>query len=211
MNAFYRVIRSRRRSVAVIVADGSVTVRAPLGMSDDAIARFVESKRAWIERKLVRDPRFDAVRRGEAVLRAGESFPMRFGERTGEEGGVFYFKNAAAVRPYFIKRWGTQLTDRLLFLSRQARLYPSAVCLRDFKARWGSCDGAGVIKLNWRLLMLPPALCDYVLLHELCHLAVPDHSAAFWALLSRFCPFPKRLRAELKRYAFLTLLYRNAS
>ena len=83
--------------------------------------------------------------------------------------------------------------------------------LRDFKARWGSCDAKGVVSLNWRLTMLPLPLRDYVLVHELCHRRHLDHSPAFWAEVARFCPDYAHLRGELRAYSFLTLLYRKRS
>ena len=64
------------------------------------------------------------------------------------------------------------------------------------------------IKLNWRLLMLPPDLRRYVLIHELCHLRQMNHSCAFWALVQTFCPSYKQCLRRLKEYSFLTGLYR---
>lgn len=210
-NIQYELIRSRRRTLSVIVADGKVTVRAPLRMSADAIARFVEGKRLWIEKQIARrDPRFDAVREGRALLCGGRLFPVRFGAaQSGEAEGAFYFKEEASVRAYFIRTRGEAFLREVRECAERAGLFPSRVLLRDFKARWGSCDAEGVIKLNWRLLMLPTELRVYVIVHELCHLKVLSHSAAFWAEVGRLCSDWPRLRRELKNYAFLTAMYRR--
>jgi len=64
--------------------------------------------------------------------------------------------------------------------------------------RWGSCSRAGAISLNARLLLVPPPQVEYVLLHELCHTREPNHSAAFWALVGRYCPDYPRRRAALR-------------
>lgn len=206
----FRIIRARRRTLAVIVADGEVTVRAPLRVTDEQIGRFVESKRDWIGRQLAqRDPRFDTVREGREILCAGELFPVFFGARCNEEkDGAFFFKNVQAVHPCFIRRFGAALKEETAELSRIAGVCPKEILLRDFKARWGSCDAAGVIKLNWRLAMLPPRLCTYVMIHELCHLKHLDHSAAFWSEVKKLCPDYFALRKELKGYAFLTRCFR---
>ncbi len=208
----YRVLRSRRRTLVITVSADSVVVRAPLGMPDAAIAAFVAEKRGWIERKLreYADDRFAAVRSGECLLDAGIQRPVRFGApRDGEGAEGFFFRSALSVRRYFERTRGPVLIDALHALSRKAGVSAADVKLRDFKARWGSCDAQGVICLNWRLSMLPLPLRDYVLLHELCHRRHLDHSPAFWAEVSRFCPDYARLRGELRAYSFLSLLYRR--
>ena len=83
------------------------------------------------------------------------------------------------------------------------------VKLRDFKARWGSCDASGNISLNWRLCMVPPDLRQYVYIHELCHRMYFDHSPAFWRAVGTFCPDYRTARRRLKEYSFLMLLYRS--
>lgn len=85
---------------------------------------------------------------------------------------------------------------------------PEDLQVRDFKAKWGSCDSRGLIKINWRILFLRPPLREYILVHELCHLKFLNHSADFWAEVEQFCPSYRKLRKELKDMAFLTELYR---
>nr|VFJ54247.1 MAG: hypothetical protein BECKDK2373C_GA0170839_104231 [Candidatus Kentron sp. DK] len=74
---------------------------------------------------------------------------------------------------------------------------PSKVSIRGQKTRWGSCSGKGHISLNWRLMLLPRELVDYVLIHELCHLYHMNHSPEFWALVARAVPGWKACRAGL--------------
>jgi predicted metal-dependent hydrolase len=65
---------------------------------------------------------------------------------------------------------------------------------------WGSCSGRGTLSFNWRLVLAPPDVVDYVIVHELCHLRVPNHSRSFWALLERHRPHWRRQRAWLREY-----------
>ncbi|MDP9400540.1 MAG: M48 family metallopeptidase, partial [Actinomycetota bacterium] len=66
---------------------------------------------------------------------------------------------------------------------------PSArLAIRGQRTRWGSCSSSGTVSINWRLLLAPEAVLDYVVWHEACHLRVPDHSPRFWALVERHCP-----------------------
>jgi hypothetical protein len=81
-----------------------------------------------------------------------------------------------------------ELPARLSELARLHGFVVSAVSIRNQRTRWGSCSRSGRVSLNWRLIQLPPAVCDYVLLHELTHLRHPNHSARFWRELARLCP-----------------------
>lgn len=209
----YSIQRSRRRTLVITVSEGKVFVKAPIGISDAAIVSFVENKRTWIEKKLQAqgNPKFSQIRGGLKILDAGAEKQVVFGgQKNFETSDTFFLKDFRAVRKYFEKTRGWILTEMLYEFSKKVGMVPQSVALHDFKARWGSCDVGGNIKLNWRLTMLPPQLRDYVLIHELCHLKEMNHSAAFWRLVARHCPNYKTLRKELNSYAFLTLLYRSA-
>jgi predicted metal-dependent hydrolase len=72
------------------------------------------------------------------------------------------------------------------------------VAIRDQRSRWGSCSPRRDISLNWRLVMMPAEVRDYVLLHELAHLRVPNHSRRFWRLLDEICPSWRAARRWLR-------------
>ncbi|TFH51131.1 MAG: M48 family peptidase [Lysobacterales bacterium] len=80
------------------------------------------------------------------------------------------------------------LPARLTPYARMLGVAPKRISIRAQRTRWGSCSSHGTICLNWRLMLLPSDLCDYVLLHELCHLRHMDHSVKFWALVESVFP-----------------------
>lgn len=83
----------------------------------------------------------------------------------------------------------------------------SESCLvKQFSARWGSCQSDGVIKLNWRLIMVPHDVIDYVIIHELCHLSHFNHSQQFWSLVELHCPEFKQHRLWLKQQGSLLMV-----
>jgi predicted metal-dependent hydrolase len=73
------------------------------------------------------------------------------------------------------------------------------VSIRDQRTRWGSCSSSGALSFNWRLLLGPPELLDYVVWHEVCHLVVLDHSPRFWSLLELHSPNYREPRDWLRR------------
>ena len=210
----YILLRSKRRTLSVIVCDGKVTVKAPMGMPTETIERFLTEKKGWLEKKLNEQARaaarFLSVKEGRTLLVAGIEKPVFFGAAKNEErDGAFYLKNERSVRVYFEKTRDWLLVECLYEYAKGVRRPPSEVSVCDFKAKWGSCDAAGHIKLNWRLTMLPLPLSEYVLIHELAHLQELNHSAAFWKEVHRLCPDYRERRKLLKDYSFLTLLYRQ--
>ncbi|HXD16808.1 MAG TPA: M48 family metallopeptidase [Vicinamibacterales bacterium] len=93
-----------------------------------------------------------------------------------------------------------ELPARLRELAVQHGLAVSRVSIRNQRARWGSCGRDGHICLNWRLVLVPSRVRDYVLLHELMHLRRMDHSPAFWRLVAAACPDYLAARAWLRRH-----------
>jgi hypothetical protein len=93
-----------------------------------------------------------------------------------------------------------ELPPRLLALAQQHGLTVSRVSIRNQRSRWGSCGRDGHICLNWRLLLMPPSVADYVLIHELMHLRRMDHSPAYWRLVAAACPDYEAARAWLRRH-----------
>ena len=102
-----------------------------------------------------------------------------------------------ALRRWLLRKGQDHLLPRLADVSHGCGLSYSRSTVRLARSRWGSCSRLGVISLNARLLLLSPALVDYVLLHELCHTRQPNHSPAFWALVARHCPTYPAHRREL--------------
>jgi len=95
------------------------------------------------------------------------------------------------------------LKQRVKFLnSRYYGYFFQEIKIKDQKSRWGSCSPRRVLSLNWRIYYLPPALRDYVIIHEICHLQELNHGPNFWRLVSRAIPDYCQRRQELKKYAF---------
>jgi predicted metal-dependent hydrolase len=102
------------------------------------------------------------------------------------------------------KAWQQQakreLPTRLLELATRHGLAVSRVSVRNQRSRWGSCGPDGHVCLNWRLVLMPAWVRDYVLVHELMHLCRMDHSPAYWRLVAEACPDYRAARDWLRRH-----------
>jgi predicted metal-dependent hydrolase len=96
------------------------------------------------------------------------------------------------------RRAAAELPSRLAERAVSLGLTIARVSIRDQRTRWGSCGPNGHITLNWRLVLMPDWVCDYVLVHELMHLRRRDHSAAFWALVATASPQYEDARVWLR-------------
>ncbi len=89
---------------------------------------------------------------------------------------------------------------RLTQLGAELGVSPGRLSIRAQRARWGSCSWRGDISLNWRLMLLPVPLTEYVTVHELCHLRHLNHSSAFWSMVATRIPDWRERRAELRTF-----------
>jgi len=111
-------------------------------------------------------------------------------------------KIRTAIQAYF-KKCGEEIIKlRLELFSRKMELFPSSISFRNQKTRWGSCGPTGKICLNWRLIIAPLEVIDYVVVHELAHLRHADHSKNFWNLVAQHFPDWKTQRRWLSSHHY---------
>jgi hypothetical protein len=195
----YRVRRApRARRVRVRVdPEHGVEVVLPPRASERAAAAAVAELAPWIERRLAELARARArVARDVAWLPylderlALVSEPGR--RRAHRAGAVLLIPPGEHARPA-IERWyrraaRSEIGSRLDAATAAAGTRYSALAIRNQRTRWASCARDGTMSFNWRLLLAPERVLDYVVWHEVCHLDVADHSPRFWALLERRVP-----------------------
>ena len=164
-----------RRYVIRVRPDGTVRVTLPRWGSQRHAELFAEQQRPWIDRQKAR---VEAGRSTGSVYTADEVKDLR----------------RRAVR---------ELPVQLRLLAERHGLAVSLVSVRNQRSRWGSCSPAGHICLNWRLVLMPDAVRDYVLIHELMHLRRLDHSRHFWRLVAHACPGFEVSRRWLRENRYL--------
>ena len=218
----YTVIRSRRKTIAVeITKEGGVLVRAPLKLARREVLAFVHQNRDWITRKLARAKVLQQGRTPRRFLE-GETFPflgeqhrLRYvagGEYLRQQNGEFLLgadlspRAGDLFRTWYRARAREILEDRVEHFALRMGLTCRSVRITDAKERWGSCNAAGSLNFAWRLVMAPPPVVDYVIVHELSHLAEMNHSRRFWGRVGRVLPDYAKRRKWLRENEHLLTL-----
>jgi predicted metal-dependent hydrolase len=201
-----QIIRSKRKTIALIVTlEGSLIVRAPQRATNKQIEDLVREKAGWIEEKqaLARQKAAQAPR--PKTFREGDTFPylgrLYILEVTNSGHVPLVFKDdrfqlhraalpfaRGAFARWYRSRARQHLAARVAQLSAQHGFNPGKVRITSARTRWGSCSSKGTLSFPWRLVMAPPDVVDYVIIHELCHLKEHNHSPRFWALVGAILP-----------------------
>ncbi len=218
----YRVRRSERaRHARVVVSpEGQVEVVLPRRMALRHAEPLVAEKRRWIERTL---RRLEAARAAAPVRLEDRGIVPYLGEqltlrvrveprrsrphvaRRGKTLEVAVATSGPQALRDALERWyrreaRAEIEPRLdAATSRAGRSY-RALSIRAQRTRWASCSSSGAMSFNWRLLLAPVPILDYVVEHEVAHLEVPDHSPRFWALVERRCSDYRDQERWLRRH-----------
>jgi predicted metal-dependent hydrolase len=206
----YSIRRSARaRRVRVTVdPEGTVTVVLPERASERRAAAAVRELRPWIERQLAR-----TEKAREAVASPPGLVPYLGGflrlvpepgrtraHRRGDELLVPAGDWRPAVERWYRRTAKAEIEPRACAFAAEAGLAFERLAVRDQRTRWGSCSATGTLSFSWRLLLAPEHVLDYVIWHEVCHLAVMDHSPRFWARVAEHCPGYAEPRRWLRRH-----------
>ena len=219
----YTVVRSARRKKTVEITldpQQGVVVRSPARTPRKEIAALVQKRAKWILRKAtdnILNPTPRSFTDSETLFYLGKEIPILTcttadrsititlidnAFRIATPAGIAEEQRAAASRET-LERWYRREATRLLpeivarWQSKVSRKKPTQVLIRSQRKRWGSCSSDGSIRLNWRIIMAEPALIDYVVVHELAHLAVMDHSPHYWKQVERALPDYRTRRKRL--------------
>ena len=160
------VIKSRRKTIAIQVnSDLSVTVRAPYGVTEKYIEEFLNKNEAWISKRM------NEIKVKKKSIES---------------------KNVENVTLDKIKILADQalkiIPTRVEYFARIIGVTYGNITIRNQKTRWGSCSSKGNLNFNCLLMLAPPEVLDYVVVHELCHRKQMNHSKAFWTEVEKVFP-----------------------
>lgn len=217
----YTVRTSRRARLLrlVIHPDRGLEVVIPIGASQQRIEQVLASKSAWIARTLDRMERERAAA-APPPLHTGRILPFAGGRlrlvvttgasegryraaRTGDTLAIVVHNDdhdtiRRALEAWYRREARAIFASRLVACNAVYGYSYARVSIKEQKSRWGSCSRRGNLNFNWRLLLAPLPVLDYVVVHELCHLKELNHSERFWRLVARGCPDYQTYRRWLR-------------
>ena len=215
-----QIIHSRRRSIAIIIQnDGKLVVRAPLRFSISRIQEFVLSKSDWIlsqqAKAASRRAPAHAFIKGEDFLFLGKTFPLEIVDNSSKSltlDSCFRLRklDQSQAGAIFVKWYQEQarqiFTSRVKFFAQKYAFTYSKIRLSSARTRWGSCSSKGTLSFTWRLVMAPLEIIDYVVIHEMVHLEIQNHSSSFWKKVHEYMPDYKKRRTWLKAHGYQLVL-----
>jgi hypothetical protein len=225
---FFQIKRSNRRKTVGIHLDlqGGVVVYCPQSLELSRIREIVRKRARWIiEKQEIVKNQGHLVPAKEFV--SGESFPylgrqyrlkvvkaamekevkcrLSNGRFLVEVNGHLNGKRLkravkSALMNWYSRRAEDKIPERVGLYARQLGKWPERIEIKRHKRRWGSCSHQGIVRFNWKIIMAPLTIVDYVIVHELCHLVYPDHSDKFWQKVQTILHDYAKRRIQLREY-----------
>lgn len=224
----YHIRHSQRATrVRIVVTPGKVEVVAPVKASPLRIEQFVQEKRQWIVQTLANMEVKSALysrrtpsdyKHGVDIPFQGKQYPLAVRPSTLKKVKIEFSDAFIAHVPeaLLVKEHGDDIRKALIrwmmatsklhvqrLVSEHAgrrQLFPRSIRIKTQKSRWGSCGIHNDININWLLIMAPPEVLEYVVVHELCHIQEKNHSRHFWALVAEHLPDYQQHRLWLKKH-----------
>jgi len=216
-----QIVRTeRKRSASIEIEGDTVKVTVPSHLTDSMVQNLISQRRGLIEQKLRQQQQIAPPKPKEYVN--GEAFPYlgknyRLKRLLGQSGdaklkhgyiqipvpesaleGLTEASMRSSLVSWYKAHAATKLKEKTKRYASILGVEPNSVSVREYKARWGSCASSGDISYNWRIIMAPHHIVDYVVVHELCHLLEHNHSARYWRLVGSVISDHKECREWLK-------------
>ncbi|HEX9759689.1 MAG TPA: SprT family zinc-dependent metalloprotease [Candidatus Acidoferrales bacterium] len=224
----YTLRRSRRRrTISVTIdPDKGMLVHCPQRLPQAEIDAFLQRKSGWIRSKMALIDTLRAKqtpiswRDGAALPYQGESYTLRIrpdatGVSVSLHGGLIEVACGLAgaqpadraseslVMAWYRREAERVIQQRVAHFQQRVGVTPNKVSVKDQKRRWGTCTSRGALYFNWRLILAPAHILDYVVVHELCHLLELNHSPHFWSLVGSVLPDYRQRRTWLRQQGAL--------
>jgi predicted metal-dependent hydrolase len=206
----YNLIFKNKKNISIkIDGEGEIHVFSPKGISYEYINKVIIEKSNWILKTLKKINKTNIIKENK-ILFLGEYYNLVIKESKLHN---IYIDNknlvinSLCLEDEYIRNeimnWYRKLAtdiigNRVMEISNKILLKPSKIIIKNQKSLWGSCNSKKEIRLNWRLVLMPYFVIDYIIIHELCHIIHMNHSKDFWDLVKQYCPNYKESKNWLK-------------
>lgn len=225
IDLLYTIKHSNRRQTICLKAlsPEKIEIILPAGIRNFNIEKFLYSKFNWIQAKvnnlrtLAETPVNKDINNGNLILYCGETYELQIMYHQASESKIKLNNKTIAVHlpqntsvssinhkcASILEHWYKTNAEKILiqktqYWSSKLGTCPKKINIKDQKTRWGSCSSLGNINYNWRIVMAPNNIIDYLVIHELAHLIQPNHSINFWKIVEKYCPHYQNCRNWLK-------------
>ncbi len=223
----YRIRRSQRVSnTRIVVKPGQVEIVAPWQIPEHKLHKFVEAKQQWVTQALKKmaasSPQQCSFvpaeyKPGEKIAYQGNLYPLTVKPSKLKRVKIefsdgyiahipqtmnpdeYHYQTREALSRWMKKQTKTLVEQIIQVHALRKQLFPRSITVKTQKSRWGSCGIHNDININWLLIMAPKEVLEYVVVHELCHIKVKNHSSQFWELVADHLPDYKNRRNWLKK------------
>lgn len=213
---------TRKKTVSIIVdPDDGVSLKAPSDVDTEFLNDIARQKGKWIVQKIKthNEGRYDILQKefitGESIQYLGRNYILKIiSDPLLSDGGFCRLKGkylecylsntnnkaacTSAIKNWYISHAQKRISERVELYAKRMSLSYGSVLIREQKKRWGSCDSKGNLRFNWQIITAPLKLIDYVVVHELAHIRVPNHSPAFWKVMEVVMPDYKIRKEKLR-------------
>ena len=213
----------RKKTISILIKDGNVEVKAPFNLKQKEIDSFILKKEKWIKNKILFQRSIKKLPKkkfinGEVFKLLGKDLILKININDTKK---TYIKNdyicldlknntknnkeeIKKELELFFRNFSERiLKEKTLIESKKMNLKVKEIKVRSYKNRWGSCFSNGKISYNWKLIMAPEKIINYVIIHELCHLIHFNHSRDYWREVSKKLPNYKESKEWLKSNQYL--------
>ncbi len=193
----------RVKTINLRVRDGKVEILCPFFTLKSSIKNLIKEKKEWIDLNLNKSRKIEREKyyfREDNLMFKGNYLKLIY-KKTNKQ-SIFLKKRILEInsnirekdkKKKLVLNWLKSysknfLIKRIDLISRRIGIKYSSINIKEYRARWGCCNIRGDIFLNWKLIMLPVFVIDYVIIHELAHVVFPNHSKDFWNLVKKKDP-----------------------
>lgn len=211
----YEVIRRKRKSSSLIVEnDGTVKLIVPIDTLDEDIEKIIESKRYWIYTKQSEFESLNYSRvdrkfvNGQGFLYLGASYRLEIVDNLEVDiklyRGKFYMNKSKVLKgkdvfkDFYREKGLIKISERVNLYKGMMGVNPNNIRVMELKNRWASCTDEGNLNFNFKCMMAPLSIIDYIVVHELAHLIHKDHGSEFWNMVDKIIPDYEKRRNWLR-------------
>ncbi|MGE4283843.1 MAG: M48 family metallopeptidase [Clostridia bacterium] len=218
----FDLIYKKRKTLEIrIEPPNVVTVIAPMGLSEQKVLEQVKTKSRWIVRKLseVKDIKYKPIKKefvnGEVFMYLGLNYRLQIVieptvskpivSLTDDKFVISTSTTDEAILYKVMEQWyrskaQEKIGERVAYYSHKLNKTPKNIKIKEQKKRWGSCSSLGNLNFNWKCIMAPASVLDYLVVHEMCHLFHMNHSKDFWNMVASILPDYKQRKEWLKKH-----------